>query len=289
MPAIPSWLLEPLWDQFAALLPGRPVYDPSHPLGCHRKRIGDRVIFEKLIQVLRFGCSYVSIADCTCGATTIRERRNEWIRAGIFADLKTIARESYDRMIGLILEDLAVDGCITKAPGGVECAGPSPVDRRKLGMKRSLLVEGHGIPLGRVLAPANRHDSPLLAPTLDKLAEIGPLPEDITVHLDAGYDSQKTHGELGERNMTGEIAHKGDKAPIQAGQRWHIERTNSWHNGFNRLQRCYERKEDVIDAFFDLADTIITVRNMIRQSWILYRWQDRPANDPDRLPIRAAS
>ena len=36
-------------------------------------------------------------------------------------------------------------------------------------MKRSLLVEGKGIPLGGVLAPANRHDSPLLAPTLDKL------------------------------------------------------------------------------------------------------------------------
>jgi transposase len=280
VPAIPSWLLEPLWDQFAALLPDRPVYDPSHPLGCHRKRIGDRIIFEKLIQVLRFGCSYVSIADCTCGATTIRERRNEWIKAGVFAGLKTIARESYDRMIGLVLEDLAVDGCITKAPGGGECAGPSPVDRRKLGMKRSLLVEGYGIPLGRVLAPANRHDSPLLAPTLDKLAQIGPLPDDITVHLDAGYDSQKTRDELGERNMTGEIAHKGDKAPIQAGQRWHVERTNSWHNGFNRLQRCYERKEDVIDAFFDLADTIITVRSMIRQSWTLYRWDSRPTKRP---------
>ena len=84
MPAIPSWLLEPLWDQFAALLPDRPVYDPAHPLGCHKPRIADRIIFEKLIQVLRFGCSYASIADCTCGATTIRERRDEWIKAGIF-------------------------------------------------------------------------------------------------------------------------------------------------------------------------------------------------------------
>ena len=280
MPAIPSWLLEPLWDQFAALLPDRPVYDPSHPLGCHKPRIGDRIIFEKLIQVLRFGCSYASIADCTCGATTIRERRNEWIKAGIFAELNKIARESYDRMIGLALQDLAVDGCITKAPGGGQCAGPSPVDRRKLGMKRSLLVDGYGIPLGRVLAPANRHDSPLLAPTLDTLGEIGPLPDGITVHLDAGYDSQKTRDELRERNLAGEIAHKGDRAPIQAGQRWHIERTNSWHNGFNRLQRCYERKEDVIDAFFDLADTIITVRSMIRQSWTLYRWHGRPAKRP---------
>jgi len=280
VPAIPSWLLEPLWDQFAALLPDRPIYDPSHPLGCHKPRIGNRIIFEKLIQVLRFGCSYASIADCTCGATTIRERRNERIKAGIFAELNKIARESYDRMAGLALEDLAVDGCITKAPGGGQCAGPSPVDRRKLGMKRSLLVEGYGIPLGRVLAPANRHDSPLLAPTLDTLGEIGPLPDDITVHLDAGYDSQKTRDELAGRGLAGQIAHKGDKAPIQAGQRWHVERTNSWHNGFNRLQRCYERKEDVIDAFFDLADTIITVRSMIRQSWTLYRWDGRPAKRP---------
>ena len=35
-------------------------------------------------------------------------------------------------------------------------------------------MEGYGIPLGRVLAPANRHDSPLLAPTLDKLGEDQP-------------------------------------------------------------------------------------------------------------------
>jgi hypothetical protein len=33
------------------------------------------------------------------------------------------------RMIGLNLADLAVDGCITKAPCGGEVAGRSPVDR----------------------------------------------------------------------------------------------------------------------------------------------------------------
>jgi hypothetical protein len=40
--------------------------------------------------------------------------------------------------------------------------------------------------------------------------------------------------------MTGRIAHKGEKAPIQAGQRWPVERANAWHDAFNRLQRCYE-------------------------------------------------
>jgi transposase len=95
-------------------------------LGCHRPRIADRIIFEKLIQVLRFGCSYESIADCTCSATTIRERRDEWIKAGIFAKLKTIARDSYDRIVGLVLDELAVDGCITKAPRRRRMRGPQP-------------------------------------------------------------------------------------------------------------------------------------------------------------------
>jgi transposase len=277
VPALPSWLTDPLWDQFAALLPDRGEFDPTHPLGCHRRRIADRIVFDKLLQVLRFGCSYQGIADSTCSATTIRDRRDEWIDLGVFAQLKQIALDAYDRIVGLLLDDIAVDGCITKAPGGGEVAGPSPVDRRKQGMKRSLLVEGYGIPLGRVLAGAQRHDSPLLAPTLDLLDDLGPLPAQITVHLDSGYDSGKTRDTLTERGLHGEIAHKGEKAPIQATRRWHIERTNAWHNSFNRLQRCYERRQVVVEAFFDLADTIITVRSLIRQAWITHRWDTRPA------------
>ena len=46
VPALPSWLIEPLWAQFDALLPARPVYDPAHPLGCHRRRISDRIVFD---------------------------------------------------------------------------------------------------------------------------------------------------------------------------------------------------------------------------------------------------
>jgi hypothetical protein len=67
-------------------------------------------------------------------------------------------------MIGLELADVAVDGCMTKAPCGGDRAGPSPVDRRKGGLKRSVASDGYGIPLGIASAGANRHDSPLLAP-----------------------------------------------------------------------------------------------------------------------------
>jgi hypothetical protein len=74
---------------------------------------------------------------------------------------------AYDRLFGLELEHLAVDGCITKAPCGGQTAGPSPVDRRKQGLKRSVATEARGIPLVAVPAPANQRDDGLLAATLD--------------------------------------------------------------------------------------------------------------------------
>jgi hypothetical protein len=48
------------WEQFRALLPER---DVNHPLGCHRARIPERVVFEKLVEVLMFGCSPSGSAD----------------------------------------------------------------------------------------------------------------------------------------------------------------------------------------------------------------------------------
>jgi transposase len=149
VPALPSSVLEPLWVQVAALLPARRVH---HPLGCHRPRIPDRLVFDKLIQVLVFGCGYRRIADATCSATTLRRRRNEWVSAGVAERLHHAVLGAYDRLFGLELEHLAVDGCTTKAPCGGQTAGRSPVDRRKQGLKRSVAVEAGGIPLAALPA-----------------------------------------------------------------------------------------------------------------------------------------
>ncbi len=155
------------------------------------------MIFDKFVQVLVFGAAYAKIPDHTCSATTIRARRDEWITAGVFAGLEQFALEAYDQIVGLDLEQITVDGCLVKAPCSGEAAGRSPVGRGKSGTKRSVLTDGSGIPLGCVTAPANRHDSPLLRPTLEQLARFETrfglgLPDRMTVHLDAGYDSAKT-------------------------------------------------------------------------------------------------
>jgi IS5 family transposase len=84
------------------------------------------------------------------------------------------------------------------------------VDRGKQGTKRSLLTDGTGIPLGCVVAPANRHDSVLLRPALEKISRFGlHLPEQITVHLDAGYDSRASRNLLDELGYRAVVSKKG--------------------------------------------------------------------------------
>lgn len=89
----------------------------DHPLGCHRSRIPDRVVFGKLVQILVFGCAYRRIADEECSATTLRDRRAEWIDLGVMETLRQIALEAYDdRFIGLRLSEVAVDGGASPSP-----------------------------------------------------------------------------------------------------------------------------------------------------------------------------
>lgn len=278
MPALPPYIIEPIWQQFSALLPEREV---DHPLGCHRPRIPDRMVFEKLVEVLVFGCAYERIADGTCSATTLRDRRDEWIEAGVIDALRGIVLEAYDRYVGLELSEVAVDCCITKAPCGGEKAGRSPVDRGKRGTKRSAAVDANGIPLGTVTAPANRHDSPLLPETLDAAAgALGGLPEGAGIHLDRGYDSGSTRERLRERGLVAEISRKGEPAPLGATKRWVVERTGSWHNAHKKLVWGTERRGRVVGFWVAFSEVVIIVRRLIREGWIRYRWESRPFRRP---------
>ena len=278
MPVLPACLFEPLWVQFSALLPERPRFSPTHPLGCHRERIADRVVFEHVIAALVHGSGYERIASAACSEGTIRRRLKEWAAAGVSEQVHTLALRAYDRMIGLELDDLAVDGCITKAPGGGEVAGRSPVDRGKQGLKRSIVTEATGIPLHLVSAGANRHDSPLLEPTLAGLDKLDRLPEDLTVHLDRGYDSRATRALLAALGFDGAIARKGIPTPVQAGARWVVERTHQWMNGYGKLRRCTEKRAAVVDFYLFLAAALVVLRQLIQRARLRYRWDTRPTS-----------
>lgn len=130
------------------------------------------------------------------------------------------------------------------------------------------------------MAPAARHDSPLLEPTLETLDRFTPFPEPPTVHLDRGYDFPGTPARLSAYGLVGAVSPRGKPAPVAATGRWVIERTHAWTNAYKKLVWCTERRARVIDFWPTFAAVIITVRRLIREGWTRYRWDNRPARKP---------
>jgi hypothetical protein len=179
-------------------------------------------------------------------------------------------------MLGLELDDLAVDGCITKAPSGGEVAGRSPVDRGKQGRKRSVVTEGTGLPLHLVAAGANRHDAPLLEPTLAGLDKLDWLPDELTVHLDRGYDSHRTRALLAALDFDGAIARKSVPAPrpgrCAMGRRAHLQLDERLRQAplLHREAQLGRRLLPLIAA------ALVVLRQLIQRAGRRYSWPSRP-------------
>ncbi len=65
VPLLPASLTEPLWVEFAALIgtDERPEFSPTHPWGCHRRRVPDRTVFDHVIAALVHGSGYERLAS----------------------------------------------------------------------------------------------------------------------------------------------------------------------------------------------------------------------------------
>jgi hypothetical protein len=90
------------------------------------------------------------------------------------------------------------------APNGGELPGRNPTDRGKSGAKISVLTDANGTPLGVLLAPANRHDSPPLGPTLD--SSLIALPAGATLEIDHGYRGQPSRDRAAERGLRAHVS-----------------------------------------------------------------------------------
>ena len=265
---------------FKAIEPVLPVPVDTHPLGRHRGRKSNQLAFEVMLVRLVTGCSWED-AERLCGNkisdTTVRSRRDEWEKAGVFDEIANEAICAYDRVIGLRLSDVAVDGSLHKAPAGGEGTGKNPTDRSKLGWKWSIITDLSGIPFGWTIDGANRNDSVLLALTLDDARKRGLLQDIETIWLDRGYDSHATRERLKARKIDDAVIAKkkkrGSKAPKQTqpmGLRWPVERTNSWLSNFGQLRRNTDRKTAHRLAQFALAIAFLLTAKLIdyRNRWM---------------------
>lgn len=265
-----------LWQAIYHLLPD---HVDDHPLGCHRRRVPDLVCFRGLLIRLVTGSSWETVEalmEYKVSDTTLRARRDEWIAAGVFERLEAETRAGYDRIIGLELSYVALDGSIHKAPCGGEGTGKSPVDRAKIGYKWSVAVDANGIPIGVAIDGANRNDLTLLEPTLDAVAATGLLSDIELLTLDRGYDYPVVRTRLAGYGLTElDIQKRSTKPPpgtpqrITLGLRWIVEALNSWMSNYGQLRRSTDRTNTHRLAALSLATTVLMTCRLIdyRDKW----------------------
>jgi hypothetical protein len=147
--------------------------------------------------------------------------------------------------------------------------GANPTDRGKTGVKRSVLTEGHGVPLGLVVAGATRPDMKLLASTLYSIVVERPEPSAAQPQglcLDKGDDYEEVRATLAVFGFTAHLHGRGEEAQVlkrQAGfraRRWVVERTHSWMNRFRRILIRWDKKADNYLAFLHFACALIAFR-----------------------------
>lgn len=280
MRALDPEVFDAVWSGIEGLLP---VHDDPHPLGCHRRRASDRLCFEAMLVRLVTGCSWVDAERLTGGRvsdTTLRSRRDEWIAARVFDRLVEEALAGYDRVVGLDLSEVAIDGSQHKAPCGGEGTGKNPADRGKLGWKWSLATDSFGIPFAWVTDGANRNDSILIPATLEEIDRRGLLFDIETLHLDRGYDNNNVRRQVADAGLTDLVCARRKRngrqvgvhrpsTQVPLGLRWPVERTNSWLSNFGQLRRNTDREIAHRLAQLAIAVVVLLVAKLIdwRNRW----------------------
>ncbi|TXN41390.1 IS5 family transposase [Methylobacterium sp. WL93] len=261
-------LPDDLWDEIAPLLPPpRP-----RPKG-GRRPIKNRAALTGILFVLRSGLPWEMLpAEMGCGSgMTCWRRLRDWQAAGVWTRLHQVLLGRLYEVGQLDWSRASLDSASVPAKKRGSATGPNPTDRGKPGTKRHLVVDARGTPLGLTFTGANRHDSVMMAPTLDAIPPVGsgrrgrPRRRPHKLHADKAYDARARRQECRARGIVPRIARRGIDSSEKLGRhRWVVERTHAWFNRFRRLPVRYERRADIYKAFTNLAASLITL-NQIRR------------------------
>lgn len=132
------------------------------------------------------------------------------------------------------------------------------------------MVDAEGTPLGITLSSANRHDSVMLAATLDAIPRVRhgrgrPRRRPQRLHTDKAYDHRRCRVECRGRAILPRIARRGIETSDKLGRhRWVVERTLAWLNRFRRLSVRYERRLDIHTAFTVLGCALVCLNQINR-------------------------
>ena len=154
-----------------------------------------------------------------------------------------------------------------RRPSAGKKTGKNPTDRGKLGVKRSVLTDGRGVPLAVAIAGANVHDQVLAAETLKAIPVARPRPTSRRPqHLccDKGYFGRPIEQLARKRGYVPHIVPRGQEQRAcrrgRKARRWVVERAHSWTNRCRRLLVRWEKKAGNYLAFIHLQFAYVTLR-----------------------------
>ena len=145
-------------------------------------------------------------------------------------------------------------------------------------MKRSLLVDADGGPLAVAIAPANVHDTKILAATLEAIVVDRPPPsQESPQHLclDKAYDNPTGWASTLEHDYDPHIRRIGEEKRDPSGRkthparRWVVERTLAWLSKCRAILVRYAKLPSVYLGQIKLGCILLWFRRLYRLNGVL--------------------
>lgn len=172
-----------LWLAVEPLLP-----QPIKQTKVGRKAKSNQQMFAAIYYRMRTGCQWKALPKCLGASSTIHDRHQQWVEAGVFERLweHGLLQLNVEGRIDWSFQ--SIDSASTKAPLGGEAVGANPTDRGKSGTKRHILTENSGLPISVLVTGANVHDKTQAQGLLEGMPFLPPLPQqDHDLHFCAGH------------------------------------------------------------------------------------------------------
>ena len=136
------------------------------------------------------------------------------------------------------------------------------------------MTEGDGEPLAVVIAPANVHDTKLLAATLEAIIVERPEPtpeQPQHLCLDKAYDNPTGHAAVAKHQYVPHIRAIGEEPPKREkrkypARRWGVERTLAWLSKCRALLVRYDKKPENYRGLLQFACALIWYRRLVHKS-----------------------
>lgn len=241
---------EILWNEISKVIPkkkstiGRPLKD-------------SRVLLSGIFYILNTGVQWRSLPSYYGKPTTAHHRFMQWIETGVFDQILTASIDAAVNHFGAP-EAFITDTASIKAPFA-NFGGKNPTDRGKKGIKKGIVIDTNRIIFSILLEPANKHDSKILLPHIEKIRTyISEKP--IVMIADSAWDSAFLYKELAKNNIAllaaTNVRRDKNKKKYSPCLRWKIEQIfgiQHWHRG---LKLCWSKNKKTFLALCQFAAAI---------------------------------